>query len=99
MVREWRHTKMLKRAGRAFDPRGITATALGSLAIPCHTCPLPNVNLLNGWENVPPEQAYVFHPENIISLIAIYSWLYTLIVAMVLFRGQWAIFRFYQGLC
>jgi hypothetical protein len=38
MVREWRHIKMVKRAGRAFDPGGIAATAPGSLAIPCRAC-------------------------------------------------------------
>ena len=26
MVREWRHLKMVKRGGRAFDPGGIAAT-------------------------------------------------------------------------
>ena len=57
MVREWRHIKMVKRAGRAFDPGGIAATAPGSLAIPCRACPLPNINIPNGWENVPPAQA------------------------------------------
>jgi hypothetical protein len=61
MVREWRHTKMLKRAGRAFDPAGIVATAPGSLAIPCRACPLPNVNLPKGWDNVSPARAYVLH--------------------------------------
>jgi CxC2 like cysteine cluster associated with KDZ transposases len=59
IVREWRHTKMLKRAGRAFDPGGVCATAPGSLAIPCRACPLPNINLPKGWEHVPPERAYV----------------------------------------
>ena len=48
---------MVKRGGRAFDPGGIRATAPGSLAIPCHACPLPNINLPQGWENVPPERA------------------------------------------
>ena len=57
MVREWRHIKMVKRAGRAFDPGGIAATAPGSLAIPCRACPLPNINLPRGWENVPPSRA------------------------------------------
>lgn len=57
MVREWRHIKMLKRAGRAYDPNGITATAPGSLAIHCRACPLPNVNLPKGWENASPERA------------------------------------------
>ncbi|KAF8503805.1 hypothetical protein F5888DRAFT_1606584, partial [Russula emetica] len=76
MVWEWRHTKMLKHAGRAFDPAGIAATAPGSLAIPCRACPLPNVNLPKGWENVLPAQTYVFHSNigfaNYYSQLALY---------------------------
>jgi hypothetical protein len=64
IIREWRHTKMLKRAGRAFDPGGIRATAPGSLAIPCRACPLPNINLPRGWENVPPARAYVLQTSD-----------------------------------
>ena len=59
MVWEWHHVKMLKCAGQAFDPQGVAATTPGSLAIPCHTCPLPNINLLKGWENAPPARVYV----------------------------------------
>lgn len=83
MVREWRHIKMLKRGGQAFDPGGIRATAPGSLAIPCRACPLPNINLPRGWENVPPEQAYVSVLLNIvIALTSIHRWLYMLKVMM-----------------
>jgi hypothetical protein len=57
MVCEWHHIKMVKGAGRAFDPGGIAATAPGSSAIPCRACPLPNINLPRGWENVPPARA------------------------------------------
>jgi hypothetical protein len=57
MVREWRHIKLLKRAGRAYDPGRIAATAPGSLAIPCRACPLPNINLPEGWEDAPPGRA------------------------------------------
>ncbi|KIM82772.1 hypothetical protein PILCRDRAFT_7683 [Piloderma croceum F 1598] len=60
MAREWRHMKMVKHTGRAFDPGGIKATAPGSLAIPCRACPLPNINLPHGWENVPPERAWLY---------------------------------------
>jgi hypothetical protein len=57
MAREWRHLKMVKRAGRAFDPGGIPMTAPGSLAIPCRACPIPNINLPTGWQDVPAEKA------------------------------------------
>ncbi|KAF7971126.1 hypothetical protein HWV62_22000 [Athelia sp. TMB] len=52
MVREYRHLKMLKRGGRAFDPDGVNTTLPGSLAIPCRACPMPDVNLPRGWRNV-----------------------------------------------
>lgn len=52
---------MLKRAGRAFDPdtRRVFHTAPGSLAIPCRACPMPNINLPRGWDEVAPEKACV----------------------------------------
>lgn len=84
MIREYRHTKMMKRAGRSYDPGGVNATAPGSLAIPCRACPLPNVNLPSGWEHVPPERAYVLIlcPSLNTHNLILFSWLYTLIVAM-----------------
>ena len=45
MVREWRHLKLLKRAGRAYDPAGVLNTPPGSLAILCRACPQPGLNL------------------------------------------------------
>src|ERR1700736_2401041 len=59
ITKQWRHMKMVKRAGRIYDPGGISATAPGSLVIPCRACPLPNINLPRGWENVPPKRAYI----------------------------------------
>ena len=59
IIREWQHIKMLKHSGRGFNPGGVNATTPGSLAIPCRACPIPNVNLPMGWENVPPERACV----------------------------------------
>lgn len=59
MIREFRHVKMAKRAGRAYDPGGIAATLPGSLAIPCRACPQPGWNLPPEWETARPEKAYV----------------------------------------
>lgn len=56
MTREFRHTKMLKRNARAYDPGGVLATCP---AIPCRACPLPNINLPPGWDHIHPEKAYV----------------------------------------
>lgn len=35
MVRQWRHLKMLKRAGRGHYPDGPKTTALGALCVRC----------------------------------------------------------------
>ena len=53
MIREYRHTKMGKRAGRGHDPAGIDGTHQGSLTVPCRVCPLPDVNLPNDWSSAP----------------------------------------------
>ncbi|KAG6823931.1 hypothetical protein H0H92_008575 [Tricholoma furcatifolium] len=53
MVREWRHLKMAKRAGRGHDTGGIQGTPSGGLAIQCRACPHPNINLPVGWESSP----------------------------------------------
>lgn len=59
MVWECRHLKMLKRAGRAYDPTGVNATAPGELAIQCCACPIPGVNLSDDWEDTSLEKASV----------------------------------------
>ena len=53
MVHEWRHLKMLKRAGRGHDPDGVDATQPGQLAVVCPACPHPDRNLPAGWEDAP----------------------------------------------
>lgn len=45
MSREWRHLKMLKRAGRSFDPHGVDSTCEGECAVICPACPQPGKNL------------------------------------------------------
>jgi hypothetical protein len=56
MIREWRHLKLLKRAGRSHDPQGVAGTQKGELAVPCPACPHPSVNLPDGWENAASDQ-------------------------------------------
>ena len=82
MVREWHHLKVLKCAGQAFDPAGIAAIAPGFLEVLCHVCPLSNINLLKGWNNVPPAWAYVFSSGHLFFYLLFHSWLYTLIIAI-----------------
>ncbi|KAJ7896185.1 hypothetical protein B0H13DRAFT_1885266 [Mycena leptocephala] len=60
MVREYRHLQMCKRAGRGHDPLGIAGTKAGELAIPCRACPHPGINLPEGWEDAPPEVAWIY---------------------------------------
>lgn len=50
MVRQYRHVKMLARAGRGHDPAGVSATKPGEIAVKCRACPQPGVNLPEGWE-------------------------------------------------
>ena len=49
---QWRHLKMLKRAGRGHSPSGVAGTQNGELAVLCPVCPRPNVNLPENWETV-----------------------------------------------
>ncbi|KAF8873404.1 hypothetical protein BD779DRAFT_1613679 [Infundibulicybe gibba] len=60
MLREWRHIKMVKRAGRGFDMAGIKATKQGELAIPCRACPQPGINLPTGWETSPGDIIWLY---------------------------------------
>ncbi|KAF9504109.1 hypothetical protein BS47DRAFT_1401750 [Hydnum rufescens UP504] len=60
MVREWRHLKMLKQAGRGNDPSGMLGTASGELAVICPACPEPGVNLPEEWMNTPEEERFLY---------------------------------------
>src|SRR5277367_5315352 len=56
MVREWRHLKMLKRAGWVHTSDGIEGTKPGELALLCPACPQPDYNLPYGWERAEPQK-------------------------------------------
>ncbi|KAJ7111421.1 hypothetical protein C8R44DRAFT_833320 [Mycena epipterygia] len=60
MCREYQHLLMLERAGRGHEPSGVTGTKAGELAVQCPCCPHPGVNLVDGWENASPEDAFMF---------------------------------------
>ncbi|KAJ8584343.1 hypothetical protein M405DRAFT_866304 [Rhizopogon salebrosus TDB-379] len=60
MVREWRHLKMLKRAGRGHDPAGVANTGSGECAVLCPACPQPNKNLPDNWEGAPEEKRWLY---------------------------------------
>ena len=52
MVREWKHLKMLKRAGRGHDPTGVLGTKQGELVVQCPACPSPGINIPDNWDTV-----------------------------------------------
>jgi hypothetical protein len=51
-MRQFRHIKMMKRAGRGNIRGGVASTACSDLAIACPACPHPSVNLPDKWEDV-----------------------------------------------
>ncbi|GBE78356.1 hypothetical protein SCP_0112410 [Sparassis crispa] len=51
MIRQWRHVKMAKHAGRGHDSGGISESRAGVLAVLCHACPHPGINLPRGWDD------------------------------------------------
>ncbi|KAJ6467014.1 hypothetical protein C8R45DRAFT_1106429 [Mycena sanguinolenta] len=60
MTRVFRNLLMLKRGGRGHELGGVNGTQPGELAIQCPTCPHPNVNLPEGWEDVPAERRFLY---------------------------------------
>jgi hypothetical protein len=64
MVREWRHLKMLKRAGRGYNLAGVEGTGRGECAVICPACPQPGKNLLDDWRDAPKGKRYErLHPS------------------------------------
>ena len=53
---QWRHLKMLKRAGRGHDESGARGTQEGELALVCPSCPHPGINIPDDWANASPEK-------------------------------------------
>ncbi|KAG2054965.1 hypothetical protein BDR06DRAFT_982211 [Suillus hirtellus] len=60
MVREWQNLMLLKQFGQGHDPAGVDATLEGSCAVTCPACPQPGKNLLQGWEDAPPEVRWLY---------------------------------------
>ncbi|TFK59339.1 hypothetical protein BDN72DRAFT_873055 [Pluteus cervinus] len=60
MVREYRHIKMVKRAGRGHDVTGIAGTKLGECAVLCPACPQPQYNLPDNWADGPEETRWIY---------------------------------------
>ncbi|KAJ7865586.1 hypothetical protein B0H14DRAFT_2347884, partial [Mycena olivaceomarginata] len=54
IVRQYWITVIMKRAGRGHAPSGVNRMVQGKLALPCHTCPQPN--LPEGWDRINQEE-------------------------------------------
>ncbi|KAJ7105657.1 hypothetical protein C8R44DRAFT_639050 [Mycena epipterygia] len=52
IVRQYRTTLMMKRAGRGHSPTGVDGTAQGELALRCRACPQAGRNLPDGWDKI-----------------------------------------------
>ncbi|KDR65407.1 hypothetical protein GALMADRAFT_148720 [Galerina marginata CBS 339.88] len=60
MVLQWRHLKLLKRGGPGHDSTGVAGTKAGELALRCPSCPIPGVNLPEGWEDAPEGMKFLY---------------------------------------
>ncbi|GBE88340.1 hypothetical protein SCP_1301550 [Sparassis crispa] len=60
MMREWRHLKMLKHAGRGHDPGGAASTLPGSCVVLCPACPHPGKNLHADWAIAPKDKSWLY---------------------------------------
>ncbi|KAJ7024560.1 hypothetical protein C8F04DRAFT_1270099 [Mycena alexandri] len=62
MCREHSFLELLMQSGRlvAYDHSGAAGTKPGACAVECPACPRPGVNILDDWENAPPEEQYKF---------------------------------------
>ncbi|KAF9542834.1 hypothetical protein CPC08DRAFT_738695 [Agrocybe pediades] len=60
MIMQWRHLKMLKWSGRGHDPIGVAGTRDGELAVECPSCPIPGVNLPEGWDQAPENRKFLY---------------------------------------
>ncbi|KAF7353234.1 CxC2 domain-containing protein [Mycena sanguinolenta] len=60
MTRQWRHIRMLKRAGRGHDPAGIANTKPGECALLCPACPQPGKNLPPNWRDVAETKKFLY---------------------------------------
>ncbi|KAG1869682.1 hypothetical protein C8R48DRAFT_746879 [Suillus tomentosus] len=51
-IRQFRHIRMMKQAGRGNVGGGIASTEPGALAVQCPACPHPGINLPGDWEQI-----------------------------------------------
>ena len=73
---------MLKRAGRAYDPRGVKATSKGECAVLCPACPHPGKNLPPNFGNISKDKRYVGSTSPSHTLTVIISWIHAQFMAI-----------------
>ncbi|KAJ7761388.1 hypothetical protein B0H16DRAFT_1456135 [Mycena metata] len=59
ITRQWQHVRMLKRAARGHDPKGIANTQPGECALLCPACPQPGKNMAPDWESTPEDHRFI----------------------------------------
>ncbi|KAJ7702503.1 hypothetical protein B0H16DRAFT_1483197 [Mycena metata] len=59
ITRQWRHVRMLKRAARGHDPKGIANTQPGECALLCPACPQSGKNMAPDWESTPEDHSFI----------------------------------------
>ncbi|VDC02319.1 unnamed protein product [Peniophora sp. CBMAI 1063] len=59
-VRMYRNLRAAKRAGRGQSERPLNQTKVGEIALRCPACPIPGVNLPEGWEKASPEERFLY---------------------------------------
>ncbi|KAJ7841673.1 hypothetical protein B0H13DRAFT_2365584 [Mycena leptocephala] len=60
MVRQFSFLKRAKRAGRAHNIKGLSATKNGACVVLCWACPHDGINLPEGWRDVAPEFRFLY---------------------------------------
>ncbi|KAJ7220366.1 hypothetical protein C8J57DRAFT_1536840 [Mycena rebaudengoi] len=60
IMRRWRDTKQLKRAGCGHVEDGVANVVQGQLRLDCCACPQPGWNLDEDWEKVPDFYKYIY---------------------------------------
>ncbi|KAG1907608.1 uncharacterized protein F5891DRAFT_1124516 [Suillus fuscotomentosus] len=61
MVRQFRHIKLMKQAGRGNVMGGIYETQPGALAVKCPACPHPGINLPEDWNKVDESMKFLYY--------------------------------------
>lgn len=84
MIRQWRHLKTLKRAGRGHEEEGVRTIAPGQLCMRCPACPVPGFNLPANWNEVSDDLRYAFDLIQLPATTAqrLHRYIYTMMLSL-----------------